>query len=177
MACIPVVVIGYPAVAFGLTYLLGTPSEVPTPSWNHVPVLFAATLLTDTGPLGEEFGWRGFALPQIMGWRSPAAAGLVVGVFWAAWHLPTFFISTLSQSHAFIPLFLLGTVALSVVQTRLWIESDGNLALAVLLHVTTNFWAPFLPASTFIFTNVLLAGLALTTSRMWTPPAASGRPH
>ncbi len=50
------------------------------------------------GPLGEEFGWRGCALPAMQsrcGWR---VASMVLGVAWAAWHLPLFFVSSTVQS-------------------------------------------------------------------------------
>jgi peptide/nickel transport system ATP-binding protein len=50
------------------------------------------------GPLGEEFGWRGYLLPAIaarLGWRW---AGLVVGVLWGVWYLPLFFIADESVS-------------------------------------------------------------------------------
>ncbi|MGB4118105.1 MAG: CPBP family intramembrane glutamic endopeptidase [Polaromonas sp.] len=44
-------------------------------------------------PLGEELGWRGFALPAMqarLGWR---AASLVLGAVWGVWYLPLFFIA------------------------------------------------------------------------------------
>lgn len=50
------------------------------------------------GPLGEEFGWRGFLLPGFTaatGWRR---ASLIVGALWSLWHLPLFYIAGTGQS-------------------------------------------------------------------------------
>jgi membrane protease YdiL (CAAX protease family) len=41
--------------------------------------------------LGEETGWRGFALPRLQEGRSDFSATLILAVFWALWHLPQFF--------------------------------------------------------------------------------------
>jgi membrane protease YdiL (CAAX protease family) len=42
------------------------------------------------GPLGEEPGWRGYALPRLEAWVGPFRASLVLGGLWTAWHLPLF---------------------------------------------------------------------------------------
>src|SRR5215471_16647288 len=63
--------------------------------------------------LGEELGWRAYVFPRLaarIGWR---LASLVVGILWAAWHLPLFFApSTDVYQHSFIE-FLLQVTALS----------------------------------------------------------------
>src|SRR5215216_930847 len=48
------------------------------------------------GPLGEEPGWRGFALPGLQGRVSPLAAALIVGVLAAGWHLPLIIVGAAS---------------------------------------------------------------------------------
>lgn len=47
----------------------------------------------------EEFGWRGFALPRLMIRRTPFMSALILGLIWGFWHLPLFFISSLSQTY------------------------------------------------------------------------------
>ncbi|WP_171075174.1 CPBP family intramembrane glutamic endopeptidase [Nonomuraea basaltis] len=54
--------------------------------------LFVVLALTDG--LGEETGWRGFALPRMLTRMSPLTASLILGLIWAAWHLPLFWTET-----------------------------------------------------------------------------------
>lgn len=129
-------VVGFLAANF-LIVPLFAPSAMP-PVQRLLPVL-GTTLLLDTGPLGEEFGWRGFALPRLLNVRSPLAAAIVLGAIWFAWHLPTFFITTLSQHQLSIPLFFVNSVALSVIMTWLYLRSDGDLLLMLLVHAMANY--------------------------------------
>jgi membrane protease YdiL (CAAX protease family) len=100
--------------------------------------LLALTAVTDTGPIGEEFGWRGFALPQLLRRWSPLAASLVLGAVWGVWHLPTFFIASLPQSRLSFPLFVLNSIALSVIMTWLYLRTGGDLLLMILVHLMAN---------------------------------------
>ena len=85
--------------------------------------------------LGEETGWRGYALPELQKRYSPLIASLVVGVFWAAWHMPLMGVEFRADV---IPAFLLSVLAGSVVMAWLFNRANGGLLPLPLLHAAVN---------------------------------------
>ena len=71
-----------PATAVADASKLGWGVFVAPASYNY------STLLG--GPLFEEPGWRGFALPRLESRYGPLKGTLILGVLWSAWHLPFF---------------------------------------------------------------------------------------
>lgn len=90
-------------------------------------VILSAQILRDPGALGEEFGWRGYALPRLLSVMSARAASVVLGLVWAIWHLPAFYVSTLSQSKIFFPDFVAGVVGISILMTLIFVNTRGSL--------------------------------------------------
>ena len=124
--------------AVGLDVLLGaTPPAFPAPGrWPLVAVNLLAVLLIG-GPLGEELGWRGYALPRLEGRFGFVAAAVLLGLIWAAWHLPLFLLPGTPQSQLPLGWFVLQTVAFSVVLA--WVYGrTGSLLLVVLMHGAVN---------------------------------------
>ncbi|MFI5177593.1 MAG: CPBP family intramembrane glutamic endopeptidase [Vicinamibacterales bacterium] len=154
------VLVGFPAASLAATWLLASNSLLGLPSWSRLIYLVPVTLVTDTGPLGEEFGWRGFALPRLLARRSPLPAALILGAVWFAWHLPTFFIPTLSQSQLSIPLFLVNSLALSILMTGLYLRTRGDLLLMILVHLMANYCGAIgIPFTAEVGAEVALAAL------------------
>ena len=85
------VALGLPAalalMAAGLYVLVGPGTSIQLARLSVLD--FVLVILV----VGEELGWRGYALPKLLAKRSPLIASLIIGVLWGAWHLPTFFIS------------------------------------------------------------------------------------
>jgi uncharacterized protein len=140
---LPLVVV---ALAAAIHVALG--GTIPTsPAFKHAllaAVNFVLILLLG-GPLGEEFGWRGYALPMLQkryGWR---VASLVLGIMWGAWHLPLFYIANTSQQHIPVALFMVGIVAMSVVFAWLVNRTAGSLVVAILFHTAINYWSWIIP--------------------------------
>lgn len=102
-------------------------------------LLFVLMAIID-GPLGEEIGWRGVLLPQLLRKMSPVTAAVLVGVIWYAWHIPIFAAQegklVSAADHA---QFLLSNVALSVIMTWFYIKSKGSTFLMIYLHEAGNF--------------------------------------
>src|SRR5262249_53139070 len=94
--------------------------------------LFATTLIvTNTGPLGEELGWRGYALPRLLERWNALASAIILGLVWTIWHVPAFFISgVMGQSLDGFGWWALDTLALSVVITWLFVRAGGNVLIA-----------------------------------------------
>jgi membrane protease YdiL (CAAX protease family) len=90
------------------------------------------------GPLGEEIGWRGYALPRLGNWVGKGRATVLLGLVWACWHLPVFFIPGMDQSGQSLPVYILQVTALSVAMGWLYWHTRGSLLLAVLMHTAIN---------------------------------------
>ena len=129
-----VVIGGYAAITAVALLAAGTSA----PSWSAVGSMLLISLVKDPGPVGEEFGWRGFALPQLLERLSPAEAALRLGLLHTAWHLPLFFIPGMPQADLSLPLFTVGVIALSVFTTALYLRTGANLLLAILVHLLGN---------------------------------------
>src|SRR4029078_6183863 len=96
---------------------------------------------------------------------NPVAASLILGVIWGFWHLPAFYVSTLSQSQMSLPLFLLGAISLSVVICWLFLKSKGSVLITILAHLMANH-ASDVTGSTFnqmTFGLAVVAGLLIAT--------------
>ncbi len=109
-------------------------------SGGHFGVIgvILASFFLDPGPLGEELGWRGFALPRLLEGRSALSAGAILGVIWGVWHLPAFFIAGTPQSHMSIWPFMVTIVAESVLITWVFNGTRGSVLMASLIHWTGN---------------------------------------
>ena len=113
-------------------------SAAPSLQGNIVALALSAFVVSLPANLGEEIGWRGFALPRLQKSCSALVATLIVGVLWGAWHLPLFFwVGNPMSSYPLIAWFA-GTVAVSFVYTWLYNGSRGSLLVVTLFHVLGN---------------------------------------
>ncbi len=189
------------AVAFGLppaVMMLGLAIEIAlggtiaaSPASGHVALAVAnfGLVLLVGGPLGEEFGWRGYALPAIasaLRWRN---ASLLVGLIWGLWHLPLFFMTDTPQSHMPFLLFLASTIAESVMLAWLFVRTGLSVLAALVMHTSMNAWLNIIPVlptaatanslrplSLMVGIQVLIAvGLLFQTNRHWGIAPGLGR--
>jgi membrane protease YdiL (CAAX protease family) len=108
---------------------LGTVNFLPPLGLGALPLWIL------TYGLGEETGWRGFALPRLQKGRSALAATLILAVLWALWHLPQFFYVF---DPAMAPGWAIGLFAGAVVLTWLY-NSAGSVLIVAIWHGCFNF--------------------------------------
>jgi len=131
--------LGIPVVILVLSCLLNVvcgaalPTTAQWAQWPDMVDKFIFTFLF-VG-LGEEPGWRGFALPVLYRRRSPLAAALLLGAVWSAWHIPLF---GAEFSWNTVPWFLVSVFAGSIVLAWLFNGSRQSVLLCMLTHATVN---------------------------------------
>ena len=121
-------------------------------SWTDIGLLGRVNFLPDLGlgalllwmltyGIGEETGWRGFALPHLQRSASALSASLVLAGFWIVWHLPAFLYLPTYMKLGFVvlPGFALGIVAGAVVFTWLYNSTGGSILIVALGHAALNF--------------------------------------
>lgn len=110
---------------------------------NFLPALGlgAWVLWLLTYGIGEETGWRGFALPHLQRGASALSASLILAAFWIGWHLPSFlYLPTyMKLGFAVLPWFALGIVAGAVVFTWLYNSTHGSVLITAVGHASLNF--------------------------------------
>nr|WP_082535596.1 CPBP family intramembrane glutamic endopeptidase [Nonomuraea pusilla] len=155
--------------ASGLVALAG----VPVPG-EHGALAAALPLLAVylVAAFCEEAGWMGYAVEPLRARRGALAAGLVIGVVWALWHLVPLFQA--GRSPAWIAWWFVATVAIRVVMVCLYERAGGSVPSAVAVHATLNTVQSLLPgyttqvvlmATQAVLTALLAVALLLTAPR------------
>jgi membrane protease YdiL (CAAX protease family) len=99
--------------------------------WYSFFFLFPLALID--APLGEDSGWRGYAMPRFPAGRSPLVNSLILGVLLAGWHLPI----ALSEPSLAAP-YLITTIASAVVTNWVYYNAHESALLAILYHTSAN---------------------------------------
>ena len=147
-----------------------------TGSWPRVGdepwyLIVAAIVISTPVQAGEEIGWRGYALPRLAVRVGLARASLLLGLIWACWHLPLFFIPGVDNYGQSFPIFVVGVTALSVAIAWLYANTNGSLLLTMLMHSAVNQTVGIVPsavvnaAEPFALSTSLVAWL--TNAVLW----------
>ena len=125
------------------------------PAFGQEPVYIMAIAIVFSTPVqaGEEIGWRGYALPRLAERLGLARAGIILGVIWACWHLPFFFVPGTDTSGQSFPVYLLSVTALSVAMAWLYWRTNGSLLLTMLMHAAVNNTKDIVPSAVSAATN------------------------
>lgn len=113
-----------------------------TSIWIFIPYLIIMIFL---GGGQEEFGWRGYALPILENKFGIWFANIILGIIWAFWHIPLWFITGTSQTYMNFGGFILLLVGYSFILS--WIRKiSGNRPFSGLYtHGLANAFIPFMP--------------------------------
>jgi uncharacterized protein len=92
------------------------------------------------GPLAEEPGWRGFALPRLQRLHGPLVGSLILAPLWACWHLPLFFVPAWDTPPTILNfiLYLTAVTVMTIVFTWVFNNTKGSLLIAILLHAAVD---------------------------------------
>lgn len=90
--------------------------------------------------MGEEMGWRGFALPLLQTRMNALASGILLTIFWAAWHWPAFLYRPgyTGMDMAGILGWLFSLLTGSILLTWLYNASRGSILVCALFHTTVD---------------------------------------
>ena len=137
-----------------------------------------------SGPLPEELGWRGYALDRLQRKWNALVSSLVLGVIWAVWHTPMFFMRGSLMSEV-LPLWSTefwvvmgpGILAGSVVMTWIYNNTQRSTLAAILFHFMMNFTAEFLrlPGDIKTYQFVWLTIIAIVVTLVYGPATLKGK--
>ena len=141
--------------------MIGTTLPAPLFAFGDVPLFLVMFFV---GAIGEELGWQGYAFPALSTRYSALAAALILGVFWALWHVIPFI--QLGRGADWILWHGLSIIALRVIIVWLFVNTGQSVFIAVLFHtmsnmpwgVVTNYGSFYDPFVTFVILT-LVAGL------------------
>jgi len=142
----------------------------PPVDWSGLPPLYTVVplfiMLTIAAGIGEEFGWRGFLLPRLQTRHNALVSSLIIGVMWAIWHIPQFFIEgtfqhDLGSQAGLLPAILTYSVFVivsSIQFTWLFNNTRGSVLMAAVMHGASNAWGGYIDVYRGYFGGILTFG-------------------
>lgn len=123
-------------------------------------VAFGIILLT-AGPLQEEFGWRGYALPRLQRHFNALVSSLVLGVLWWLWHLPLVFIPDkfMVSTPWLFGMLMVEMVLVTILFTWIYNNTGGSILATMLFHTSMN-WSIWV-ALPSMKVNVVIVGFTV----------------
>ena len=145
-------------------------------------VLFVWAMFVLVNGLGEETGWRGYALPVLRRRHGLLAASLLLVPIWAGWHLPLFFLlqSYRDLGPAGVPGFLIGLACGSILLAWLYESACCSVLIVAVWHGTYNITVATVGAggtiAAVVSTAVMLGAAAIVWHLRRHPVGPTGSP-
>ncbi|MDA1635565.1 type II CAAX prenyl endopeptidase Rce1 family protein [Bacillus cereus] len=108
-------------------------------SWGVLIYYFIKTIVS--GPLGEELGWRGFALMELQKKYSPLKSSIIIGFWWGMWHFPIWFTTGFTGFNLikYILFFMIAIISTTIIMTTFY-NLNRNLIIPIIIHFFFNFF-------------------------------------
>jgi membrane protease YdiL (CAAX protease family) len=135
------------AVVYAVELLMGgsLPGMEPLKAYIAQPAVIPLAILIGlwSGPIPEEFGWRGFALDPLMRRFGRIPGSVLLGLIWGIWHLGLFFMpqtwhGQMGFRFAGFFAFIIGSVGLALLMTWVHVNTHGSILAAILMHFFSN---------------------------------------
>ena len=152
----------YPTVIWLLARAIDTMSgrsfRFTIPIFTYFPpeqsyMVVVALVFAFPNTLGEEIGWRGFALPRLQEAHDALVSSIVLGLFWAIWHVPIWIASGIVGFYLLRSVVTITTYA--ILFTWVYNNTGGSLLLAWLFHTSTTITQYFLQIPLTITDDIL----------------------
>jgi len=129
-----------------ITLLIGSAFGIPFPTSEQIfNVLLIGFIWPLLAALGEEFGWRGFALPKLQERYNALVTSVIIGLFWGLWHLPMDIFGTGNYGVLFFPNFILvhviSVTVLATLMTWIYNNTEESMLMMILFHYGITFSA------------------------------------
>lgn len=127
-----------------LGYEMPTMDYIRAVAANPFNIFLVLLLSLISGPLNEEFGWRGYALDSLLVRFGFLKGSLILGFFWAIWHLPWYFTpgqaqyNLLKDSPFHALMFIPSVMMLSVFVSFIYVKTDRSILAGALVHMFSN---------------------------------------
>lgn len=124
--------------------------EMPGMDYIHIiignPLMLPLVILISiiSGPLNEEFGWRGYALDRLMVRFGFLKGSLILGFIWSIWHLAWYFTpgqaqyDLLRDSVFNAVMYIPSVMLLSVFVSFIYIKTKRSILAGALVHMLSN---------------------------------------
>jgi uncharacterized protein len=136
-------------VVAAAAYNRSWPDSAITPvAWTSLSAVLVSVFFLLVATLGEEIGWRGLALPAMEQRSSALRATVLLGLLWAAWHIPYWLLQDTYTRFgiAYLALSFLFVVPGAFYITWFYNHGRFSLLLPVAFHVSFNIvnvaWLP-----------------------------------
>jgi membrane protease YdiL (CAAX protease family) len=155
--------------ALGLAILFGAPvpefpvvaeaAEAGAPLPIFLVIAFGVVFFT-TGPLQEEFGWRGYVFEHLRNKYSALTAAIIAGLLWGSWHAPLFFADR-PEPYYTNPAWglMLTTLLTGIILAWIYANTKGSIFAAMLGHAMFNWSNYVFPALDVDAAGLILFGL------------------